>query len=401
MSIKSRIEALKAELEELKPGIVEHDEKAAERAAQILDVELPELEAKRAEAERFNGLLGRIGSGNDSGASNAGGDVQAKTFGEFVAKSVVGQFGRGERKSVMTGEWDGAKAAATMLTPATVAPWLTDYDRAIVEQPRRRLTVADLLGVESVSGNAVSYLVESATVEPASGAPAAVAEGAQKPQISYGDPTPVTETLKKIAVFYKESDEILEDAPWLASNIQSRAVYGLQKEEEDQLLGGTGTSNSITGLLNRSGIQTQAFDTSIADTIFKAMTKVETGTDFEADAVVINPADYETLRLAKDSNLQYYGGGYFAGEYGNGAILEKPAIWGLRTVVTSAIPAGTALVGAFKQAASVIRKGGLRVEMTNTNEDDFTNNLVTVRVEERLGLIVRYPAAFVKATLSA
>ena len=117
------------------------------------------------------------------------------------------------------------------------------------------------------------------------------------------------------------------------------------------------------------------------------------------DAIVINPADYETIRLSKDSNGQYYGGGYFNGQYGNGTIMQDPPLWGLKTVVTEAVAAGTAIVGAFKLGGAVIRKGGLRAESTNSHSDDFTNDLITFRVRERIGLQVKYPKAFVKVAL--
>ena len=68
-------------------------------------------------------------------------------------------------------------------------------------------------------------------------------------------------------------------------------------------------------------------------------------------------------------------------------------------MVTNSMPKGTCLVGAFRQGATVLRKGGLRVDSTNTNADDFDNNLVTLRAEERVGLMVPLPAAFVKVTL--
>src|SRR5690606_21476411 len=113
------------------------------------------------------------------------------------------------------------------------------------------------------------------------------------------------------------------------------------------------------------------------------------------------PLDYQSFRLSKDGNGQYYGGGYFAGQYGNGGVPEQPPLWGLRTIVTPAISAGTVLMGAVSQGATVYRKGGVRVDMANTNEADFINNLVTLRVEERLALAVRYPSAFVKVTMAA
>jgi HK97 family phage major capsid protein len=63
-------------------------------------------------------------------------------------------------------------------------------------------------------------------------------------------------------------------------------------------------------------------------------------------------------------------------------------------VVTPAIAQGTALVGAFQLSAQVYRREGIRVEATNSNEDDFLKNLIAIRVEERLGLAVYRPAGF-------
>lgn len=82
--------------------------------------------------------------------------------------------------------------------------------------------------------------------------------------------------------------------------------------------------------------------------------------------------------------------------------MEQPALWGVRTVVTPAVAQGTCYVGAFKLGGSVVSKAsGLRVEVANTDQDDFVKNMVTIRAEERLALAVRYPAAFVKISGSA
>ena len=117
------------------------------------------------------------------------------------------------------------------------------------------------------------------------------------------------------------------------------------------------------------------------------------------DAIIINPADYGRLRLAKDggNSGQYYGGGYFYGPYGNAQLVRQPGLWGLNTVVTNAVDAGTVLVGAFRQGATVVTKAGdgTRVEVVTGDHDDRTNNRVTVIVEERLALATRYPGAFV------
>jgi HK97 family phage major capsid protein len=191
-----------------------------------------------------------------------------------------------------------------------------------------------------------------------------------------------------------------DDLPYIVSEINQHAQYNLLLQEELQLLSGTGNNADIKGLMNRTGVQTlgQGKDAD-PDRIFHATTLISTATGFPADAVVINPTDYEAIRLSKDGNQQYYGGGFFAGQYGQGGILQNPALWGLRTIVTPSVPAGTVLVGAFKAGGMVFRKGGLRAESTNSNENDFTNDKITFRVKERLGLQVKYPAAFVSVAL--
>ena len=338
----------------------------------------------------------------DAGTPKAPEAVQAKSLGEYFVKtagtSLAGK--RGDRLTVSTPEF---KAASDVQVTGTVfGNALTSVDTNILTGVRRRLTIEDLLGSETISGTALTYFVENALVE---GAFELVAENGQKPQLHFGDPTAVTEALSKIAGFIKESDELIEDLPFLKSAIDGRLLYQLNLFIEDQLLNGSGAAGNLRGLLNRVGIQTEVRGSTAAgdnaqDTIFRAITKVQTGSGLTADGIVINPANYQTLRLLKDGNDQYFGGGFFSGQYGNGGIMEQPPLWGLRTVVTPAIAANTVLVGAFGQAGSVVSKGGVRVEATNTEGNDFTNNRITVRAERRLALAVRQPAGFVKTTIT-
>ena len=269
-----------------------------------------------------------------------------------------------------------------MKIPSSIQPALTDVDTRIVEGYRRPLLIADLFATERISGNALTYFVESATIE---GGPNAVNEGAKKPMMSFGDPTAVTVALAKIASYMKESSELVEDAPWLADAINGRGMYQHELAVENYLV------NTLSGT---SGIGSSSELT--ADGIFKAMMKVQNDSGFAADAIVINPNDYQTLRLSKDGNNQYYGGGFFYGPYGNSVgIAEQPPLWGCRTVVTSAVQQGTCIVGAFRMGGSIVRKNGVTVDIANTNEDDFIKNLITILIEERLVLAVRRPKAFV------
>lgn len=329
-------------------------------------------------------------------------DAPATSLGEHFVKSVHGRLveikGR-SGASVAAPEFKAAGDTHQVTGWTAGAPFLTDYDRTIVQALRIRLTVADLLSSGSISGNAVSYLVEGAM----EGDFTTVAEGAAKPQIHFVNPTQVTDALKKIAGYIKVTDEFLEDAPFLMSEINNRLLYQLSYFEEQQLLNGDGAGQNVQGLLNRSGIQTEA-PAKIgdnADSVFKAITKIERNSGYPADGLVINPVDYEVFRLSKDANKQYLGGGLFEGQYGVGGFSVQPPLWGLRTVVTPAIAAGTVLVGAFQMASTLYRKGGVRVEATNSHASDFTSNLVTIRAEERIALAVRQPLGFCKLTLSA
>lgn len=400
--LKARAALLKKALDLINP-IKEAGRPLTEEESAEVNGIAEQIEAKDAEilkTRKSHDLMTRLG-GLGSGAvllDDGNDNPPAKTLGEHFAKNAdLAAARRGSRFSVSAPDFKAA--GDTQVVGSTFSDVLTTFDTNIVTAPRRRLTVADLLGSETISGTAITYFVEAGR----EGEFGFVGENAQKPQLHYADPTPVTEALRKIAGFIKESDEIVEDLPWLVSAINGRLLYDLAVFEEDALLSGDGTGGTITGLLNRSGIQTEASAAAgdEADALFRAITKVPIGSTLDADGIVLNPMDYQALRLSKDGNGQYFGGGFFQGEYGNGSVMVQPPVWGLRTVVTPAIPAGTALVGAFAQGGSVVRKGGVSVEATNSHADDFTNNRITIRAEERLLLAVRRPAAFVEVTLTA
>jgi HK97 family phage major capsid protein len=274
---------------------------------------------------------------------------------------------------------------------------LIDVDPNLVTAYRRP-TISDLFNWGTITRGAIQYFIEGGR----EGNFTTVAEGGLKPQIKYGDPTPVVETLKKIAAFIKITDEMFDDLPFIVSEINGRLLYDLTIFEEYQLLKGNGSGTNLLGLYNRSGIQTLTSATvnDNIDVIFKTKRMIANETGLQADGLIINPADYETFRLSKDANGQYFGGGFFSGAYGNGGIIEEPSLWGIRTVVTPMIDQGTVMVGSFRQGATPYRKGGVSVESTNSNEDDFIHNMVTVRAEERIALAVRRPAAFVKVALA-
>jgi HK97 family phage major capsid protein len=327
---------------------------------------------------------------------------QAKDLAEHFIKS--GMAARVKAAKQDGGKWSATspefKAATDPILTSGTGGLQTSYG-PVIETKYRALTIADLLSQGTLSQSSLTYWTQGTLT----GDVSTVAEGATKPSLNFAFGQ-VTETLAKLAGVTKVSDEMVEDADFMVSIIRSQLLQRLAIVEEDQILNGNGTAPNLRGLLNRSGIQTYSTSATASakkwlDGIFHAQQLVRTGSFIDPDGVVVNPADYETMRLGVDGQQQYYGGGPFTGAYGNGGLQMQPGIWGLPTVVTPAIAQGTALVGSFKTAAQLFRKGGVRLESTNSNEDDFKKNLVALRVEERAALAVYYPTAFCKVTLTA
>lgn len=320
----------------------------------------------------------------------------AKTLGDYAVKNLdLSALRNGSSKSAGTGF--GFK---TYTDPHT-SQQIIQYDQNVVDvASMRELAIRNLFGAEQISGNALKYFILGAKEDNSAPAPGSVNEAGAKPQFHIVESS-ATVTLQKIAGWFYETDELLEDNAFLKSAIDNRGLFELDAAIESYLM---------TTLLATSGLGTATYahgGTVSADDIFKAMMTIKGASNLNADAIVINPTDYQRLRLLKDGANgtvgQYYGGGYFYAPYGNGQTAQQPGLWGLNTVVTSSITAGTVLVGAFKRGASVITKqgGGARIEVVTGDHDDAIYNRVTVVVEERLGLATRIPSAFVKITEAA
>ena len=380
MTLLEKLAEAKENLTQVKTA-AEANEKTADELNDAIKA-VKDIQAQIVAADEAEDLIKGLEGPVEEKAEQEEKVMNYKTIGEAVAAQIVeGNINPRQpfSKSVF------GKSAAAMTTPSSISPALTDVDTNMVMQPKRKLEIRNLFAAELRSNPYVTYFVESATVE---GGPDFTTEGTEKPMISFGDPSAVTVALKKIASHLKESEEMVHDAPWLATAINQRALYQHDLKVENYLV------NALSGT---SGIGTSSLLT--PDGIFRAMMTVQKNSNFEADAIVINPSDYENIRLRKDNNGQYLGGGFITGAYANGSIPKQPDLWGLKTILTTAVPVGTCFVGAFGSGASVVTNNeGKRYEVANQNEDDFIKNMITIRIEERLVLAVRYPAAFVKIT---
>ena len=265
----------------------------------------------------------------------------------------------------------------------------------IINNPNRVLTIRDLLPVGRTTSNLVEYTKENVFTNNA---------GPQYSSPDYENVTKpesgITFTLASAAVatlahFIPVSRQVLDDSAQLESYVNGRLVYGLKLEEEDQLLNGNGTSGNLGGLLksgNYTAYTRAVTGDSKLDTIRRALTQAQLS-EFTADAIVLNPADWETIELQKSS----YGEYIFGGDMGPIDALG-PRIWGKRVVATNSITAGTFLVGSFTMGAQIWDRQDAAVQISYEDGDNFKKNMATLLAEERLALTVYRPAAFISGS---
>lgn len=371
MNLYEQKAAKESELVALKGAIESGDETAIKEGAEIAEA-LEAINASIAEAETAKAALEAIGTEDEE--SDAPMEETPKSLGEFAVKS----FGEMHRGGAINVTAPGFKAYNdTHLTTD-----VTEYEKRVTDIQVYQPTIRDLLASETISGNSLTYYVMG-TTEHAEGYSPYVNENAKKPQL-HVPYTPVAAELEKVAAFIKESDELVEDAPWLKSAIDNRLVTELERVINGYLFGmllSTSGAGSATWAQGGSAAD-------IADAILTEAMTIEQTTGHACNGVVVTADVYAALRTGKDGDDRYYGGGYWGEQ-------NAATIWGMPVIV---VPGSSGLssviVGDFSTASMVSNTNGIQVSMTNSNEDDFIYNRVTVRAERRVALAVRMPQAF-------
>jgi len=319
--------------------------------------------------------------------------VVRKTLGQQWNESAAGKFFAAKMHHG-TRNWQSpaAELFATTLTEGAGSGGplvIPQYQSGILELQFKVLTVRQLLASGTTNTNAIIYMAEKTFTNAA----AAVAEGAAKPESTLVFEQK-TDLVSKIAHWLPVTEEMLEDVSQIRSYIDARLRLGVDLTVEDQLLNGSGVAPNILGILARPGLtptHLRVDPQTNADAIYVEMMKIFNASFIMPDGVVMNPANWQTSALAKDTTGRYLGGGPFQSTI-------VPTLWGLPVAVTPSIVANTALTGAFRSQAQVFAHGGMRVEASNSHQDFFIKNLVAIRAEERLALAVYRPAAFGTAT---
>ena len=214
-----------------------------------------------------------------------------------------------------------------------------------------------------------------------------------------------TESIRKMATFLPVTDELLADVAGIQGYVNSRLSTMMKLNLDNQLINGDGSAPNLTGVLNKSGINTFAFGSYTGKLrkigqIYQAITEIRKDAFVEPDSIVMHPSDWYDI-VTTVSSVETSGSRnplfVVAGGFGTDV---TPKIWGLNVVPSTVIAEGTMLVGKFGggDAAQVILREGVDLAVSDSHSDFFAKNQLAIRLTMRLGFAIYRPTAFCTIT---
>lgn len=253
----------------------------------------------------------------------------------------------------------------------------------------------DLLPIRFIDeGDEYSYLTQVTRTNNA----APVAVGAVKPTSVYS----LERVSRKLQVIAHVSEPIpeywLADEPALNQFVTGEMAYGLQLAVEGQALTGDGDEPNLLGLLQVSGIQSQAYHTSQILTVRSAITKVE-ALGYLASGLALNPLDWESIETAADGQDRFY-----LTPGSNPVDRAARRLWGVPVALTTKVTQGSGVLlskdANGQDSAGLVADPRLSMQWGRVG-DDFTRNQVRARYEGRFGVEVFRPTGVVAIDLAA
>lgn len=250
--------------------------------------------------------------------------------------------------------------------------------------PEQQLIVENLIPHIPVSTSAVEYLKNTGFTNNAG----VVAEGAAKAESTFEFDL-ATANVVTIAHWTKITEQLAADAPAVTAYINAKMMYGLQLKVDNQIISGTGTSTQLGGFLKSgnhtdySSAVTVPTGANLMDFALLIKTKLDT-LGYPPKVLLLNPADWAGLALLKDTQKRYLLGGP--------AGVTTKSLWGLPVETSASVPSGKYIMADFALGSTIYDRQEVALEIDREG-DDFRKNLLTIRVERRLGLGVEDAAA--------
>jgi HK97 family phage major capsid protein len=383
------------------------------KAAETFAVERAALEARQSSRfESRDGDAPRAAQNDGAGAPGARGGgsalslgqrfVENPTFKEWLA--MVAPTGQVSDKARIQSPPLGFKGLSEFSRRADLITGLSSTSGGalvtnavypgVTELGRRPLGIRDVITNLQTESDVVEYVRitgETNSAAPVAEATAASGGSGVKPESGMTFER-VSTNVKTIAHWIPATKRALSDASQLRGLIDAFLRYGLEEELEDQIVTGDGVGENFTGILETSGTQAQAYDTSLLKTTRIARRKVLTVGRRRPNAYILNPIDWESIDLLQDAENRYYFGGPME--------MGTPRLWGLPVIESEAVTQGIGLVGDFSTCVLWDREDAA-VSVSDSHSDFFIRNLVAILAELRAAFGILKPNAIVEIDLTA
>ena len=270
----------------------------------------------------------------------------------------------------------------------TSAGWSPESVRfpQIVPAVTRPIQLLDIMPTGTIGQAAAKYMEETTR----SHAAAEKAEGADYAESQFVL-TERTQTVEKITDSIPVTDEQLEDVSMAQSYLEERIRFGIRQRLDNQVMQGDGATPNLEGILNVSGIQTQAKGSDpVPDAFFKATTKLMVIGRVNATHHVMHPNDWQAIRLLRTADGIYI--------WGNPSEAGPERLWGLPVVKSDVMSENTGLSGSFEGAwIQLLERRGVVLEVGFVGSQ-FTQGKQTIRASMRVVLVTYRPVAFCTVT---
>lgn len=391
------MEDIKKIVEEVKSDINEMIQKGVGREMEGLGLEDLISETKNAGARlaSFEEKLGTVEKSMTDFILDAKNNNPAKKE-NMLAKAFEANAEKfkalGQRRDAAFGM--NLKAVGDMNLTANIgADWATKIaglSNVILTDPLRQIHLRDILRTSTIEQNGVFKYAKKTSSE---GGAAIQTEGASKAQVDY-DFTISEVTPKTIAAYAKISKQMLSRLVWLQSFVSTQMVNDLLDVEDTNLYDYAGTS-AFAGLYESATTYVPSGTVTIAsnrwDKLANSIAQLKAA-KFAPSAIMVNPIDEMELLINKESGAGYSHPSLLTG--------QRMTIAGVPIISTDIVTANTFMVGDFNKAAELLFEDNIMTEFAYEDGDNFTKNLVTVRVEESIALPIYFANAMRKGSFA-
>lgn len=368
------VEAMKAELK-------------AERDAELLGLKeehvaaLKELADKhQLNIEEMEATLKRAKIGEVNERMKGVSDMIIEKLSTEEGEGMIKMFFKGRKLELEVSE-------KAMVKPAGgVAPQFT----TIVGPGHDEFHARDVIPVFPTISDLVKYI--QFTVDEEADGFGYVAEGAQKPDLGYISAVKQAAVVK-IAGLLDVSDEMLDDIVGFRSWIAYELPKAYLDYEDYQIFKGAGGEGVILGLWTQADPQTLPLGSvtaasNVIDKIVAGITEVRM-LKRNTSAVFVSPVEWMEILINKGNTDEYT---YPIVLRADGVM----TIGGIPIYWSNVFNPGEGLIGDFARGAGIFQRKAMEVAYSSEHKDNFGKNLITIRLEGRIALVIRFPEAFIR-----